>query len=313
MPVALLFPGQGSQVVGMAKDFYAEFKEAKLVFEEASDAIHVNLKKLCFDGPLDELTLTENLQPALFTTEAAMMAAVNANFEVKPLLTAGHSLGEYAALYAAGALSVANGARLCRRRGAAMQQAVPVGKGTMAAVLGMEPAKVEALCRKARETLKSEVVEPANFNAPGQVVIAGTIDGVGKAIELLKTDTDFAGGKAIPLQVSAPFHCSLMTPAMKEMAPLLAETKFERPKCLVIPNVTAMPTDSELIFGGLLTDQIVRPVQWEQSMKQLRTLGATDVIEIGPGKVLAGLHKRIDREMPVKNVSTVAQMTEVFK
>lgn len=311
--VALLFPGQGSQVVGMGKDFYENFSQSRLVFEEASDTIHVNLKKLCFDGPAGELTLTENLQPALFATEAAIMAAIYANSDLKPLMTAGHSLGEYAALYAAGALSVADGARLCRLRGSAMQKAVPVGKGTMAAVLGMEPAKVEALCRKARAELENEVVEPANFNAPGQVVIAGSVDGVAKAVDLLKTDAEFVGGKAIALQVSAPFHCSLMESAKKEMAPLLASTRFERPRCMVIPNVTALPTDSELIFGGLLTDQIVRPVRWEESMKQMRTLGVTEAIEIGPGKVLAGLQKRIDREMPVKNISTVAQMTEVFK
>lgn len=311
--VALLFPGQGSQAVGMGKDFYENFSQSRLVFEEASDTIHVNLKKLCFDGPADELTLTENLQPALFTTEAAIMAAVFANSDLKPFVTAGHSLGEYAALYAAGALSVGDGVRLCRRRGSAMQKAVPVGKGTMAAVLGLDGAKVEALCRKARSELKDEVVEPANFNAPGQVVIAGSVDGVAKAVDLLKSDAEFTGGKAIALQVSAPFHCSLMEPAKTEMAPLLASTRFERPRCLVIPNVTAMPTDSELIFGGLLTDQIVRPVRWEESMKQMRGLGVTEAIEIGPGKVLAGLQKRIDREMPVKNISTVAQMSEILK
>lgn len=310
--LALLFPGQGSQVVGMGKDFFTEFKESRLVFEEASDATGCNLKKLSFDGPHSDLTLTENLQPALFTTEVAMMAAINARIEIKPLMTAGHSLGEYAALFAAGALSVADGAKLTRRRGAAMQKAVPVGKGTMAALLGLDSITAAALCRKACDEAAGEVVEPANFNAPGQVVIAGTIDGVAKAVELLKTDAEFSGGKSIPLQVSAPFHCSLMAPARDEMAPLLAATRFSRPHCLVIPNVTAMPTDSELIFGGLLTDQIVRPVQWEQSMKQLRGAGVTEVIEIGPGKVLSGLHKRIDREMVVRNISSVAQFMDVL-
>ena len=312
--IALLFPGQGSQVVGMGKDFYGNFRESRMAFEEASDTIHVNLEKLCFDGPLDELTLTENLQPALFTTEAAMMAAIKANIEMTPFVTAGHSLGEYAALYAAGSLSLVDGVRLCRRRGSAMQQAVPLGKGTMAAVLGLEGAQVEALCRKARAALPSkEVVEPANFNAPGQVVIAGTVDGVAKATALLKTDSEFQGGKSIALQVSAPFHCSLMEPARLEMAPLLSQVRFDKPNCMVIPNVSAVPTDSELIFGSLLTDQIVRPVRWEESMMKLQTLGITTAIEVGPGKVLAGLMKRINREMPFKNISTVQQMSEAFK
>ena len=311
--IALLFPGQGSQTVGMAKDFYGEFSQSRVVFEEASDTISLNLKKLCFDGPLDQLTLTENLQPALFTAEAAIVAAINANIEVHPFITAGHSLGEYAALYAADALSLSDGVKLCHRRGMAMQQAVPRGEGTMAAVLGLEATTVEALCRKARAELPNEVIEPANFNAPGQVVIAGTVDGVAKAVELLRTNPDFQGGKSIALQVSAPFHCSLMEPARFEMGPLLSQVRFNQPKCMVIPNVSAMPTDSALIFGSLLTDQIVRPVRWEESMMKLKTLGITTAIEVGPGKVLTGLMKRINREMPMKNISTVKQMTEAFK
>lgn len=310
--VAFLFPGQGSQVVGMGQDFYRDFRESRLVYEEASDTIGVNMKKLCFDGPLDTLTLTENLQPSLFVTEAAIIAAMYANFDVKPQIAAGHSLGEYAALYAAQALSVADGARLCRTRGQAMQKAVPVGQGTMAAVLGLPAKQVEALCKKANLMEPGEVVEPANFNAPGQVVIAGSIKGVARASELLKNDTDFSGGKSIALQVSAPFHCSLMEPAKKEMAPLLAQTHFARPICLVIPNVTAQPTESELSFGSLLTDQIVRAVRWEESMLKLKSLGVTKCIEIGPGKVLAGLMKRIDRDVLVQNISTVEQLKGVL-
>lgn len=311
--LALVFPGQGSQVVGMAKDFYGDFRESALVFEEASDTIHVDLKKLCFDGPLAELTLTENLQPALFTAEAAILAALRVHAEIAPLVCAGHSLGEYSALVGASSLSVSDGARLTRARGAAMQRAVPAGQGTMAAILGLEPERVEALCRKAGELAKGEVVEPANFNAPGQVVIAGTVDGVAKATALLRDDPGFEGGKSIPLQVSAPFHCSLMLPVQKEMATLLAATRFRRPSCPIIPNATAHATDSELSLASLLTDQIVRPVRWQQSMGCLRAMGVDLVLEVGPGKVLAGLHKRIDREMPVRNISTIGQMKEALK
>jgi [acyl-carrier-protein] S-malonyltransferase len=311
--VALLFPGQGSQVVGMGKDFFDNFRESKLVFEEAADTIHVDLRKLCFEGPADELTATPNLQPALFTAEVAMLAALKAHAGVGVRVCAGHSLGEYSALHAIGSLSVADGVRLTRLRGSAMQDAVPAGKGTMAAVLGLEAAKVVALCAKARELLPQETVEPANFNAPGQVVIAGTVDGVAKAVALLREDTDFAGGKSIPLQVSAPFHCSLMKPAREKMAKPLAETRFARPQHPLIANVTAMAVDTEVMFAGLLTDQITQPVRWEESMRALGVLGVKSVFEIGPGRVLAGLMKRIDRAIPVINISSVETLKESVK
>ncbi|MEW6058291.1 MAG: ACP S-malonyltransferase [Bdellovibrionota bacterium] len=311
--LALLFPGQGSQVVGMGKDFYQNFKESSLVFEEASDSIRVNLKKLCFDGPLDALTLTENLQPALFTVEAAMLAALRAHTDLQVMVAAGHSLGEYSAIHACGSLGVSEGARLTRLRGSAMQRAVPPGQGTMAAILGLDENRIQNLCKKASQETSGEIVEPANFNAPGQVVIAGSVDGVQKAADLLKSEPEFKGGKSIPLQVSAPFHCSLMKPAQKEMAAPLGSTKFQRPDFAVIPNVTATPTDSELSFAGLLTDQITQPVRWEQSMGVLRRLGVELALEIGPGKVLTGLHKRIDREMQVISISSVEILKEAFK
>lgn len=311
--LALLFPGQGSQVVGMGKDFFDNFRESRLVFEEVSDIIHLDLKSLCFDGPMEALTLTPNLQPALFATEAAMLAAMYAHSELRPLVTAGHSLGEYSALHAAGSLSIADGARLTRARGTAMQKAVPPGHGAMAAILGLENELIEKLCEKAQAGAHGEVIEPANFNTPGQVVVAGTVDGIARATALLKEDEQFKGGKSIALAVSAPFHCSLMDPAQKEMAPLLAETTYARPRCMVIPNVTAQPTDNEIYFSGLLTDQITRPVLWEQSMRGLRSLGVDTVVELGPGKVLTGMLKRIDRELQVKSVSTVEQLKEAFK
>ncbi|MBI2606391.1 MAG: ACP S-malonyltransferase [Deltaproteobacteria bacterium] len=283
--LALLFPGQGSQQVGMGKDFFENFRESQLVFEEASDAIKVNLKHLCFEGPNDALTLTENLQPALFTVEMAILAALEAHAGVLTkvaagavLACAGHSLGEYSALCAAGALSIVDGARLTRLRGGAMQRAVPAGLGAMAAILGLNAEAVEALCAAAR-TESGETVEPANFNAPGQVVISGSKDGVDKACALLKTEPAFKGGKSIPLQVSAPFHCALMKPAQDEMAPMIRSTVFAQPYI---------------------------------SMSKLRGLGVEKIVEIGPGKVLTGLMKRIDKDLPAANISSVATMREVF-
>jgi len=314
---ALLFPGQGSQFVEMGKDFFYNFKAAALVFEEASDTVSLNLKHLCFEGPSADLVLTENLQPALFVTEAAMIAAIRSEFELTPTVVAGHSLGEFAAYYAAGSLSVSDGVKLTRLRGTAMQRAVPVGEGAMAAVLGLAPEQVRRLCAKTQSECKSlgkpHVVEPANYNAPGQIVIAGNTEAVQHAMKLAKSDDEFKGTKCIPLSVSAPFHCSLMEPARKEMTSHLAQTKFKRPSCFVLPNVTAEPVDTEYMFAGFLTDQIVRPVRWEESMLKLRALKVEKVIEIGPGKVLTGLHKRIDREMPIKNISFIADLKEAFK
>lgn len=311
--IALVFPGQGSQAVGMAKDFFDNFRQSQLAFEEASDAIHVDLRKLCFEGPLDELTLTPNLQPALFVTEASMILALRQHAEPDVAAVAGHSLGEYSALFAAGSLSLTDGVRLTRLRGSAMQDAVPAGRGTMAAILGLNSEAIEALCAKAREAAAGEVVEPANFNAPGQIVIAGSIDGVAQASEITKSDPQFKGAKAIPLQVSAPFHCSLMAPAQLKMEPLLIATAFHPPLWPLIPNVTADPTKDEKTFAKLLTQQITQPVRWEQSMRRLRELGIESLVEIGPGKVLVGLHKRIDREMPAKSISSVETMKEAFK
>ena len=219
MSFAFVFPGQGSQHVGMAKDLHENFKLVRELFEEASDAVSVDLRKLCFDGPESDLTLTHNTQPCLLTASVAAFRVAELETGFKPQLVAGHSLGEYSALVAAGALPFATAARWVRERGQAMQQAVPAGQGTMAAVLGLDDAQVQEVCKLATHNARgkraagenseltvSAMVEPANFNAPGQIVIAGSVDAVAEAVTLIKSGSPVAGGKAIPLSVSAPFH-----------------------------------------------------------------------------------------------------------
>ena len=227
--ILAMFSGQGSQQVGMGKDLCSNFKMARDIFEEASDAIGLNLKKLCFEGPESDLTLTQNTQPSLLTVSVASFRIAQTETGFIPTVAAGHSLGEYSALVATGAISLATAARWVRARGLAMQKAVPAGQGTMAAVLNLDDGQIDGLCKAATESAKAKratgetsemvveaVVEPANFNAPGQTVIAGSTDAVNEAITLIKAGGDFAGGKAIPLTVSAPFHCRLMKPAREK-------------------------------------------------------------------------------------------------
>lgn len=305
-----LFPGQGSQHVGMAKDLCENFPLARQVFEEASDAIQMNLRKLCFDGPESDLTLTENTQPSLLTASVAAFRVAQRETGFKPDAVAGHSLGEYSALVAAGVLPLATSVRWVRERGRAMQRAVPAGEGTMAAVLGLEDAAVEQVCRLATENARAKrhagesaelqveaVVEPANFNSPGQVVIAGSTDAVAEAIALIKSGSPVAGGKAMPLSVSAPFHCRLMKPARDRMAELFSSAREgERPGMPLyayVPNRTARLSREPTLVFELLIEQVDHPVLWKQSMLSLLEAGATHAVEFGPGKVLAGLMKRI--------------------
>ena len=313
-----LFPGQGSQHVGMAKDFYSSFKVAKEVFEEASDAISVNLKKLCFDGPESDLTLTENTQPCLLTASIAAFRVAQKEVSFSPAVVAGHSLGEYSALVAAGSISLNVAVRWVRERGLAMQKAVPAGEGTMAAIIGLEDEQVDQLCKNATSIAKEQrskgefpeisveaIVQPANFNSPGQVVIAGSIDAVAAALSLIKTEDEFKGGKGIPLQVSAPFHCSLMAPARDRMAQLFSETNsLEKPRpleCAYVPNRTARMTSESGVIFELLIEQIDHPVLWKQSMETLLKVGFTTGFEFGPGKVLQGLTKRISTPLGIKS------------
>lgn len=301
-----LFPGQGSQHVGMGKSLFENFKLAQEIFEEASDATHVNLKRICFDGPESELTLTENTQPCLVTVEVAALRVTEKEFGFKTTLSAGHSLGEYSALVASGAISFSSAVRWVKERGRLMQTAVPAGQGTMAAILGLEPSAIEKLCSEATAQAKTveetveEIVEPANFNAPGQVVIAGSVDAVQAAIGLIGQGK-YPGGKAIPLSVSAPFHCKLMAPARKQMEAFFkALPNDQRPRTLqapYVPNRTARLTSESSVVLELLVDQIDHPVLWTQTIEGLIAQGHHRAIEFGPGKVLQGLCKRIGKQI----------------
>jgi [acyl-carrier-protein] S-malonyltransferase len=305
-----LFPGQGSQFVGMGKDLVQNFKIAAEAFEEASEAVKKDLRKLCFDGPESDLVLTENTQPCLLVTSVAAFRVARAELGFQPAAVAGHSLGEYSALVAAGTLPLATAAFWVSERGRAMQLAVPAGEGTMAAILGLDDTQVARLCetattntralraaQKVEELSVEAIVEPANFNAPGQVVIAGSSDAVAEAIALTKAGGDFAGGKAIHLSVSAPFHCRLMKPARDRMESLFSDAKsVDRPKppiCPYVPNRTGRLTQEPGVVFELLVEQVDHPVLWRQSMTQLIQAGHTVGVEFGPGKVLAGLAKRI--------------------
>lgn len=300
MSYAFIFPGQGSQHPGMGRELAENFKTAKICFEEADDALGFHLSRLCFEGPEEDLKLTANTQPAILATSVAALRVLREEAPIAPSFVAGHSLGEYSALVAAGALSFADALRTVRSRGSFMQEAVPVGVGAMAAILGVENDLLLEICREASQ---GEVVSPANFNSPGQIVIAGHAGAVSRAIEIAK-----ARGfrKAMPLPVSAPFHCALMQPAAERLAEVLegvAVSPFETP---VVTNVEAKPNGDAARVKGLLVDQVCSPVLWDASVQQMVAAGVAKFVEIGPGKVLAGLVKRINKESETLNVQDVA-------
>ncbi len=308
--VFAVFPGQGSQHVGMAKDLYENFSFVREIFEEASDAIRVDLKTLCFDGPERDLTLTENTQPCLLTASVAAYRVAERELNFIPGAVAGHSLGEYSALVAIRSLDLSSAVRWVKERGAAMQKAVPAGEGSMAAILNLEDSLISQLCQEATESAAEKrkkydsteisvpaLVEPANFNAPGQVVIAGSVDAVEEAIEIVKAGGSFLGGKAIPLKVSAPFHCKLMGFARDRMAELFTlATSAQKPKilpCPYVPNRTARLSSEPGLIFELLVEQVDQPVLWKQSIQTLFEHQFSTAIEFGPSRVLSGLIKRI--------------------
>jgi len=303
---AWLFPGQGAQEVGMGKALAAASPAARQTFDRADAALGTPISTLCFEGPLEELTLTTNTQPALVTVSAAIVAALRERWPdlPPPAFAAGHSLGEYSALCAAGALELEAAVRLCRLRGAAMQEAVAPGEGGMAAVMGMDTAGVEALCAEAAQ---GDVLSPANYNSPGQIVIAGHARAVERAREL----GNARGGKLTVLKVSAPFHCALMRPAAERLAAELAAAAVKALAFPVIANVDAEPNVDPARVPGLLTRQIDGPVQWMKTVERLAAEGVTLALELGPGKVLSGLCKRIDRRIKVLNVNDAESIEKV--
>ncbi len=289
---AFVFPGQGSQAVGML-NAWGDHPAVRATLEEASSALGEDIARLIAAGPKDQLDLTTNTQPVMLTAAIAAWRAWLAEGGAQPLAMAGHSLGEYSALVAAGALSLADALPLVRLRAQAMQQAVPVGQGAMAAILGLDAAVVAAGCAQAAAAT-GEVVSPANFNDPKQTVISGTQAGVARACELLKA----AGAKrALPLAVSAPFHCALMQPAAEVLRQRLVQVRIDSPRLPVVNNIdVAMPTAADAIRNALYR-QASGPVRWVEVVLALKALGATHIIECGPGKVLAGMVKRIDADL----------------
>ncbi len=295
--LAFIFPGQGSQSAGMGKDLAQAFPEARAVFDEVDAALGEKLSRLCFEGPEEKLKLTANTQPSILAVSAAA-AAVLAKRGVQPDLVAGHSLGEYSALVAAGALGAADAARAVRARGTFMQEAVPAGRGAMAAVLGLEPDRVRLVCESV-EAATGQVCSPANYNEPSQTVIAGDAAAVEMAGQKLK---EAGARRVLPLPVSAPFHCALMKPVQDRLEPVLRALAWREPRVPVVGNVEAKANRELARVVPLLLAQVTAPVRWVESVRELVQLGVTRFVEVGPGRVLSGLARRIDGSVEALNV-----------
>lgn len=302
---AFVFPGQGSQYPGMGQDLTKNFNSARLVFEEANDALGFDITALCFSGPEEDLKLTANTQPAILTVSIAALRVLQEETDLSPAFTAGHSLGEYSALVAAGALDFSTAVKTVRQRGTYMQDAVPVGVGTMAAIMGIEGDDLLRLCQDAAD---GEVVAPANFNSPGQIVIAGHTSAVERAVVLAKE----RGAKlALLLPVSAPFHSILMAPAAQRLQADLESINIYPLTCPVVSNVEALPYQDATRVKSLLVEQVCAPVLWDASIQQMKNSDVTRYIEIGPGRVLSGLIKRIDRSSTQQNIDDVAGLRKL--
>jgi len=312
MVMAYVFPGQGSQAVGMGKELAGAFTEAREVFGEVDDALKQNLSKLMFEGPGEELVLTENAQPALMAVSMAVVRVLekqgNISIRNTARYVAGHSLGEYSALAAAGSLTLSDTARLLKTRGLAMQQAVPVGVGAMAALLGLDIGAALEVANEA--STADEICTAANDNAPGQVVISGHKAAVERAIEIAKTK---GGKRAMLLPVSAPFHCPLMKPAADAMAEALAHVTIKSPSVPLVANVTAATVVDPEEIKRLLVQQVTAPVRWRESVLMMRDAGVDTLTELGAGKVLTGLAKRIDESLKATSLQGPADIEAFLK
>jgi len=301
--IAYIFPGQGSQAPGMGRELAEKYAAAREVFEEADEALGFKLSRLCFEGPAEELQLTENTQPAILATSVAALRAAEGEGLSRPDFVAGHSLGEYSALVAAGALSLRDAVSVVRKRGRYMQEAVPVGAGAMAAVLGADIETVEAVCREAAR--EGEICSPANLNSPGQIVIAGSAAAVERALPILK---ERGAKRAIPLKVSAPFHCALMLPAQGRLAADLDQIEFKVLDVPLVTNVDAAVIRTGAEARAALVRQVSSPVRWRESLELLSREGVGLFVEVGPGKVLSGLVRQTSPQERTANVEDEASL-----
>ena len=304
--LAFLFPGQASQYCGMGRDLAANFPEAKAVFDAADSALGFSITQTCFEGSEEALKLTENTQPAILTVSTAAYRAL-AEKGIVPDFVAGHSLGEYSALVAAGGVDFSAAVKLVRARGKYMQEAVPAGQGAMAAILGLSPTEVADICKKAAE---NEVVSPANLNSPEQTVISGSAAAVKRAVEIASQS---GAKRAVILPVSAPFHCALMMPAQRRLEPDLRATPFSALKIPLVSNVDAQAITTGEEARDALIRQVTAPVRWLDSVREMIESGVTVFLEVGPGKVLSGLLRQIDRSVRVFNVEDCASLNSTME
>jgi [acyl-carrier-protein] S-malonyltransferase len=296
---AFVFPGQGSQYAGMGRDVAEKYPVARRVFDDIDAALGISISALCFEGPEDQLKLTENTQPAILAVSSALHAVLEEHGAARRDLVAGHSLGEYSAIVSVGGLTPAEAAKIVRARGRFMQEAVPVGTGGMAALIGPSVEDARAICEEAAQ---GEVVSVANINAPGQIVIAGTKSAIERAIDVAKKR---GVRRALPLPVSAPFHCELMKPAADRLEPILDEANFKDLWVSLVSNVDASPIGTPTAVRNALLRQVASPVRWVESVQKMIAMGVKRFVEIGPGSVLTGLIKRIDGGVELINVSDV--------